>query len=171
MSRRTDVEEMVEWTMKYCQHYEPGGITMIGGKEPSGCCKAGVVYLKQFGEAPDDGTHTLNDKHYPSSGIFQRICCTSGGERSEAEQLAACPKWLRATREQGVARFEAAQEADRRYSLVMPVVAEWRKKPPKGKQEVIECPACKGRLHLSQAAVNGHVWGNCETKGCMQWME
>lgn len=37
--------------------------------------------------------------------------------------------------------------------------------------EVVECPACKGRLHLSIAAYNGHVHGKCETDGCVAWME
>jgi len=56
----------------------------------------------------------------------------------------------------------------------MPVVSKWRtwnEKNRVAKQEVIECPQCKGRLHLSQAAYNGHVHGHCETKGCVSWME
>lgn len=36
---------------------------------------------------------------------------------------------------------------------------------------VVECPVCEGRLHVSHAAYNGHVWGKCETKGCVSWME
>lgn len=48
MSRRRDLEECVEWTMQYCRHYDPSGVTMIGGKEPHGHCKAGVVYLDQL---------------------------------------------------------------------------------------------------------------------------
>ena len=38
-------------------------------------------------------------------------------------------------------------------------------------QDMVECPVCKGKLHLSHAAVNGHVWGKCETAGCVEWME
>ncbi len=41
----------------------------------------------------------------------------------------------------------------------------------KGHQCVIECPRCKGKLHLSHAASNGHIWGKCETEDCMAWME
>lgn len=175
MGRRDDVEEMVEWTMKYCQHYDPAGVTMIGGKEPHGFCKAGVVYLDQFGRAPieDTAQHIKSGLggYYASAGIFQRMCCTKGGEHSEDEQRAACPKWLRATREQGVARFNELNESTDRMRKVMPVVAVWRKKPPRGKAEVIECPACKGRLHLSQSSYNGHVHGRCETDGCVSWME
>lgn len=168
-----DREETIAHTMKYCQHYDASGVTMIGGKEPHGYCKAGVVYLDQFGRAPKDVPHSHIEGvgYYPSAGIFQRICCNKGGERSEAEQLAACPKWLRKTREQGEARHAEIEAAITRMMVVGPVVAEWRAKPPIGKAEVIECPACKGRLHLSQAACNGHVHGHCETKGCVSWME
>lgn len=35
----------------------------------------------------------------------------------------------------------------------------------------IECPICKGRLYIRQASHNGHVWGQCETEGCVSWME
>lgn len=51
-------------------------------------------------------------------------------------------------------------------------IAPWRE-AHKGQSasEVVECPACKGRLHLSIAAYNGHVHGRCETEGCVSWME
>lgn len=56
--------------------------------------------------------------------------------------------------------------------LVMPIMIGMKKRH-KGQRakEVIECPKCKGRLHLSIAATNGHVWGKCETEGCLAWME
>jgi hypothetical protein len=168
-----DREKTIEWTMRYCQHYDPSGVMMVGGKEPHGKCKAGVVYLDQFGRAPKDdpGSHIEGIGYYESAGIFQRMCCTDGGKRSEEQQLAMCPKWLRSTREMGEARADDLDSSMERFRLVMPVVAKWRKKPPRGKTEVIECPACKGRLHLSQASSNGHVHGKCETSGCVSWME
>lgn len=36
---------------------------------------------------------------------------------------------------------------------------------------VIECPVCKGKLHVSHAAYNGHVHAKCETADCVAWME
>lgn len=154
MSR--DREDTIKFDRQYCQHYDPGGVTMIGGKDPSGVCKAGVNYLQHFGDGP---------------GIFMRLCCTSGNKKTEAEQLAACPKWERRTMEQATARADEFEDYMRKMEAVGPVVAAWRKKPPRGKAEVIECPACNGRLHLSQAASNGHVHGCCETEGCVSWME
>ena len=160
----------------YCQHYDPSGITMIGGKEPHGHCKAGVNYLDHFGRAPKDDptSHIEGLGYYESSGIFQRICCTSGNERTEQEQLTACPKWERRTIEQATKRHEEIEASMARMRIVGAVVGKWRtwtKQNRVAKQEVIECPACKGRLHLSQAAYNGHVWGKCETEGCVSWME
>lgn len=35
----------------------------------------------------------------------------------------------------------------------------------------VECPACQGKLHVSHAAYNGHVHGQCETDNCLSWME
>jgi hypothetical protein len=34
----------------------------------------------------------------------------------------------------------------------------------------VECPKCKGKLGYSIARSNGHVWGKCETTGCLSWM-
>lgn len=55
---------------------------------------------------------------------------------------------------------------------VMTGISPWRKSH-KGKsaQEIVECPACKGKLHLSISSYNGHVHGKCETADCASWME
>lgn len=71
-------------------------------------------------------------------------------------------------------RADAIEDMMDRMAIVMPVVAKWRtwtETNRVGNREVIECPKCKGRLHLSQSSYNGHVHGNCETEGCVSWME
>ena len=149
-----DIEERIAWTMQYCQHYDPSGIFMIGGVKPHGHCKAGVNYQEQFGGAPN--------------------CCLDGNKCSEEEQLARCPKWLRKTREQGIARHNEIEKAMAQMNIVGVFLKTWRtwsKKNRVAKAEIVECPVCKGRLHLSQAAYNGHVHGKCETVGCVSWME
>ena len=173
MTREERREQRIQREMMYCKHYDPAGVTMIGGKEPHGYCKAGVVYLDQFGRAPKDDPNSNIEGYgyYESAGIFERMCCCKGNERSHEEQIASCPKWERRTREDGERRDDEIEASMARFRIVMPVVAEWRKKPPRGKLEVIECPACKGRLHLSQSSYNGHVHGQCETAGCVSWME
>lgn len=57
-------------------------------------------------------------------------------------------------------------------ATVMAGIRPWRE-AHKGQSasETVECPACKGRLHLSISAYNGHVHGRCGTAGCVSWME
>ncbi|AWB26198.1 hypothetical protein DA075_35605 (plasmid) [Methylobacterium currus] len=38
-----------------------------------------------------------------------------------------------------------------------------------GVEGEISCPECSGRLRWSRAE-NGHVWGKCESGGCLMWM-
>lgn len=146
------LEEMVAWTMMYCQHYEMRGMPKR--------CLAGVEY---------DSVGKCSAVIAGNEKLPEARPCINGHLMPDA--LERCPKWLRKTREQGEKRFHEIEESMRRMRLVGPVVAEWRKRKPIGKSEVIECPACKGRLHLSQAAYNGHVHGQCETQGCVSWME
>lgn len=56
--------------------------------------------------------------------------------------------------------------------LALNGIRDWRK-ANKGvnKTETVECPVCKGRLLLSIARSNSHVWGKCETLNCVQWIE
>lgn len=96
-------------------------------------------------------------------------CLTMNGKRNDC-----CPQYTEPTAEQIAADVAETEAILARMRVVLAAVKPWRtwtKVNRVAKQEVIECPACKGRLHLSQAAYNGHVWGKCETKGCAQWME
>ena len=144
-------EQTIEFEMNYCQHYTPDSIFGRGGVKATGLCAAGVkvadVRQGQQRMQPCIGGHNL------------------------ADATAVCPKWIRRTREQGEAQADAWEDVIRKMTIINPVISEWRKKPPRGKQEVIDCPACKGRLHLSQSSYNGHVHGKCETENCVSWME
>jgi hypothetical protein len=129
-------------------------IHFTGIMEP--CCKAGVNYDQLAGG--------------PEFGRWLRLPCVSGKDNKGVTPK-ACSKRLEPTPEQiaqSEAEWKAAQD---RFRKVMPVVAEWRNKGAKGKYEVIECPACGGKLHLQQSHYNGHVHGKCETDGCVSWME
>lgn len=145
--KTTEREGIIAHEMDYCQHYGHGrGADMV--------CAAGmdlkvtrVVVIDGVKMGPCVRGHTLPN---PTDH---------------------CPMWVHRTREQGEARADKIEASTRRMEVVGPVVIAWREKPPRGKMEVVECPACRGRLHLSQAASNGHVWGRCETKGCVSWME
>lgn len=142
-------EKTIQFELNYCQHYTRGaGADMI--------CKAGMD-LKTIKRVP------TGDKQIKWGPCIE-------GHTLENPQ-AHCPHWIRRTREQGEARADGVEKSLRMMSVVMPAVDAWRKKLPIGKAEIIECPECKGRLHLSQAAYNGHVWAKCETKDCVAWIE
>jgi hypothetical protein len=143
-----DRELTIAFEMNYCQHYKPQGSKII--------CTVGmdIRSLQRVATKPD--------------GIKWGPCI--GGHTLE-NPLAICPKWLRRTREQGEQRADLMEESFKRMTLIAPVVSAWRVKEPIGKAEVITCPACGGRLHLSQSSYNGHVHGKCETQDCVNWME
>jgi C4-type Zn-finger protein len=45
-----------------------------------------------------------------------------------------------------------------------------KKKPKEFIKSSMECPVCKGILHYSISNYNNHIWGKCETEGCLNWM-
>ncbi|WP_345822901.1 hypothetical protein ABC766_32215 (plasmid) [Methylobacterium fujisawaense] len=40
-----------------------------------------------------------------------------------------------------------------------------------GDSGTIECPTCKGRLSWRRDNHNGHLHGQCETDGCLRFMQ
>ena len=129
---------------KECKHYN--GVFQE-------TCEAGISYVALV---PDQ------------RGRVYRLPCATF-EKS-VDQV-SCDAYETYTEEELEAHEKAWDARMERIRIIMPVVSQWRKKAPWGRVEVIECPACKGKLHLSQAASNGHVWGKCETEGCASWME
>jgi hypothetical protein len=65
------------------------------------------------------------------------------------------------------------KESVNKFLMVFEIVNKWRIKPKpiEDRQEIIECPLCKGQLHLGQSSYNGHCRGRCETEGCITFME
>lgn len=45
-----------------------------------------------------------------------------------------------------------------------------KRKPKQSIKDSMECPVCKGKLHYSISSHNGHIWGQCETEGCLNWL-
>lgn len=35
----------------------------------------------------------------------------------------------------------------------------------------VPCPVCAGDLHYTVAKSNGHIWGMCNTVGCLSWVQ
>lgn len=61
------------------------------------------------------------------------------------------------------------------HALVAAFIAGWRsQKFPHEQAEVVECPACKGRLSLVQSAAYARantVSANCDTPFCVHFSE
>lgn len=128
-------------------------------------CKAGVCY-RDVTNKPDE----------PGSAYripCRRIVDAHGRKvRDELGPPGTCDKYEDPTPEE-VAEYEAAIEAliarsEKSIPVMLKVKKEHEGKDWKG---VEPCPVCGGNLHLSHAAYNGHVWGKCETKDCLAWME
>ena len=146
-------EEHIEFDRSYCEHYAPQP-----GLSDQDNCALGCGASQRMKEAREAGAPAMSP-------------CI-GGHNTNAIEL--CSKWERRSLERAEKRADAIEEAMERMATVMPVVAKWRtwtKDNRVSKQGTIECPKCKGVLHLSQAAYNGHVHGKCETEGCVSWME
>ncbi|WP_034300992.1 hypothetical protein [Herbaspirillum sp. RV1423] len=117
------------------------------------CCRKGINYTELAGGS--------------SFARFNRIPCTG----KTGTEVNACDMQQLPTAEE--VATDAAEWAAilARHTKVMPVVNEWKKSGPRGKQGTIDCPACGSKLHLMESAYNGHVTGCCETDGCVKWME
>lgn len=127
----------------WCIHYQAPR-----GDDP--CCEVGVPYSTVRGP----GQPCFLDKGQPRPGASH---CPKL-RLPTADEIAAHEQWAKGRREQ--------------FTTVMVGILPWRQKNRgRSHSEVIECPACKGRLHLSISSYNGHVHGRCETDGCVAWME
>jgi hypothetical protein len=135
----------------WCIHYRYNREVKKG--EPD-TCEAGVDYEVWRGIGHDKRPCFLDKtgESRPDALPCEHL------RRPTSEEIAAHGVWLEAYMN--------------RMGAVMIAIAPWRR-ANKGKsaQEVIECPICKGRLHLSIAAYNGHVHGHCETADCVSWIE
>lgn len=121
---------------------------------------------------PEDDTCEagVNYAAWRGIGHAKQPCFLDEGESKP--DAAQCPHLRRPTKEEIALHEEWLLSRQKLLATVMVGIAPWRA-AHEGRlaQEIVECPACKGRLHLSIAAYNGHVHGRCETDGCALWME
>jgi hypothetical protein len=145
---------------------QPGMCKHFNGTWHNKTCRAGVAYADVTPE-PERKT-----------GIALRVPCRQKCEWTNPSQLAefnkrgTCPKYEEPTAEDLAENNRRREAAMQRMRLTFPLI-EKVKQEHRGQswQGVEQCPACGGKLHLSHAATNGHVWGRCETEGCTSWME
>ena len=140
---------------RWCIHYR--GIRGPRGEEVTSC-KKGVEY-SSFKNAEGKRLMAEQPCFLDENGNSQpgALPCEHL-RRPTPDEIAQNRKWFKARME--------------RLGAVMTAIRPWRdKNKGKSASEVVACPACSGRLHLSIAAYNGHVRGQCETKNCVSWME
>lgn len=93
-------------------------------------------------------------------------------EKLNGRQQCHCPHVQFPSDEEVQRQVRDYQEQMKKFTVALAAVEPIRKKY-KGSdfQGVIECPVCKGKLHIRHSGYNGHVWANCETKECVNWIE
>jgi hypothetical protein len=146
-------QDHIDFDQNYCAHYKPKP-----GAVRSDYCALGCGASERMDAGRKAGQPNMTP-------------CIGG--HKAADVLALCPKWERRSMEHSIARADSFEEMFKRMEIVDPVVTKWRTipKPATSRAEVIECPVCKGRLHLSQSSYNGHVHAKCETADCVAFME
>lgn len=101
----------------------------------------------------------------------QRPCYLN--DQSQSKPSAHPCEHLRLPSAAEIAEFERETEEEiQNFETVLRIVNPWRKQHARtDHHEVIACPKCNGKLHLSINSYNSHVWGKCDTDGCLEWME
>ena len=135
-------EHNIEVAMLKCRHFN--GVQ-------NKVCEAGVNY--------DDVSPIPCIGYRPSATVPQAECAKK-----------SC--W---TREEAIQNEEERAKQTKRFMLALNAAHEAAKalglKKGHGGNGTCECPVCHGVLHFSVASYNGHLWGKCETEGCMSWMQ
>lgn len=151
-----------------------------GWRDAQSRCEAGFRYREVVGPEPFGAFLRLPCIQYHVRPAHGKGTYVKAGERVIRVEVdrkglpqAECACYIEPTDEQIQQDREETDAALERHMVAIKVSSAWRvrPKPAQDRHEVLECPVCKGRLHLSQAAYNGHVHGQCETKGCVSWME
>lgn len=148
----TQRQEIIDFHRNYCVHYDPAG-------SPHGCA-AGV------------NRETMRRAATPGSSGKSLVLwgpCIGGHTLVDARDY--CPKWERRSLESAEKHADEVQALSAMMVKAAPVIDAWREKLPRGKSEIITCPVCEARLHLSQSACNGHISARCETEDCICFIE
>jgi hypothetical protein len=139
------------------------------------CCNAGVNYRQAFGRNRETHREPCISEWKSHERVDGKMVPIWKPWGRPEQQVIPCDKFRLPTAEEIAADEAEFQRSLDRMRTVMAVVSKWRtwsRKNRVAKQEAIDCPTkCGGKLHLSQAALNGHVWGRCTTPDCVSWME
>lgn len=94
------------------------------------------------------------------------------GQQAHFERRGTCSKFTEPTVGDIQAHELEVQTAINNMKATMPLISRIKKEHHGTNWRGTEpCPICNGQLHMMHSALNGHVWGKCETKDCLSWME
>ena len=118
-------------------------------------CGVGINYRTLAGE--------------PRAGYLARIPCA--GSSPIRQGNITCDKMAVFSKEE---LEQQEKDMKRKTQAIMKAISEIKKfnkaeggGSARGK---IPCPACGNHLSFSIAKLNGHIWGKCDTEGCLNWM-
>lgn len=163
--------------MGTCIHYT-GALNFGNPREHR--CKAGVCYWAAFdGDRPGMMLRLpcIQFLERPANRIGTRPIAGEPVVHQEidrrGEVAISCEHVHYPTQEEVDAQRSADDASLARVFAAIKAASAWRVKgrPEQDRNEVVECPSCHGRLHMHQSAYNGHCRGQCETPGCVSWME
>lgn len=144
------------------------------------CCRAGVHYRATFDDSRPGLMLRAPCIEFHERPAHGRGTYVKAGEASVltpydrcGEKAVACPHRREPTDDEILENRRMWDLQIKKTTAAIKVASEWRvkPKPAENRTGVVECPICKGRLHLSQSSYNGHVHGKCETQDCVAWME
>jgi hypothetical protein len=134
--------------------HQPGRCKFFNGLLNESC-GAGVVYAQLPGSV---------DGRLPAP-----LPCV---DTVRADEDVFCDKKQEPTQEDLDAEDRELEALSAKMQKIYAGTASWRKKwKGRSHTEVVECPACGGRLRLSIASINGHVHGRCEGACGITWHE
>lgn len=93
-------------------------------------------------------------------------------QQAHFEKRGTCPHYTEPS-ETDIKQHEATVKATvDRFVKALPWINSIKKKHHDNDWAGTDtCPICQGNIYVRHAAVNGHVWANCETEGCLQFIE
>lgn len=146
-----------------CRHY-------IGAGRPKRCA-AGIEYDSVTPQPEEVMGKALR---LPCFDRTDDLKNADPGQLEHYKRRGTCPKFERYTEAELAEQEKDMQAAEDRMMKVLPLLAKIRKEHNRDERDwvgVVECPICKGKLHVRHSAYNRHIAGKCETDGCLSWVE
>ncbi len=132
-----------------------GRCVHFNGVQNDKCC-AGIAY-----------------QQFRVDGPYQLPCIRhktfAGQERPDCQP---CEKQQMPTAEEVDKEIAESEAQTDKFMKLGPLIRSMKTKyRQSGFAGVVECPVCKGKLHMSVSSYNGHTRGKCETENCVAWIE